>query len=730
MTVSFVYGIDSWFESPFISRTFPFSEKVEFDLNLEPVKNSSKVTFENIPREMRILCVLCAELEEKSYPVAWTQIYFINDNGRVNTGVQELILYPISRELARSMKKDKTGVWDMLVLMSHGNATTGGRGSVDPGNGVFGTLSLVMNTFDSPVHRLEPDSELRIISNFWKPDQHKLGPEVPFNRLPKESQQSINQICSKSILFPLTSSEKELIWLARHSLVTKPEALPRFLQTVDWTDFDHKMEAYRLLKLWKFPQSLAEIIELLGAEFPDTIVRGFAVSQLYTFDKFDIRKFIPQLIQALKFELCHWSKLSEFLLIQSISDPFIIGIELLWYLKFEMLRPMHAERFGLLAEAILSLTGPFAWEFCKQHVIVSRLQMIAQMVSSSNERGVPKKEVMKMYKKQMIHFNEQVLNEIGGWRNPLNALFTLSQLNVEKCRYMSSKMAPLWLNIKSSDSHGKNTNIILKVGDDLRQDILVLQMLRAFESCWRSNDLDFQLSPYACLQTGVTQQGRGVGLIEVVGNAETTSRIHWEYGGRFGALQRETLCKYLEQFNGTPQLYESAVDIFTRSCAGYCIATFILGIGDRHNGNIMIKEDGHLFHIDFGHILGNFKSKVGINRERAAFVFTPEMAYIIGRKSKSYRKDANYKRFIQLCLEGYQSLRDKTRQWIAMVRMMLPAGIPELRKRDDITYMLNMLMEGSLPSEAIKRLEAEIDKSVNTKMRVFDNLVHTWVHEG
>lgn len=36
-----------------------------------------------------------------------------------------------------------------------------------------------------------------------------------------------------------------------------------------------------------------------------------------------------------------------------------------------------------------------------------------------------------------------------------------------------------------------------------------------------------------------------------------------------------------------------------------------------------------LFHVDFGHILGNFKSKFGIKRERVPFILTYDFIHVI-----------------------------------------------------------------------------------------------------
>lgn len=119
-------------------------------------------------------------------------------------------------------------------------------------------------------------------------------------------------------------------------------------------------------------------------------------------------------------------------------------------------------------------------------------------------------------------------------------------------------------------------------------------------------------------------------MIEMVTKSETLRKIQTEHG-LTGSFKDKPIAEWLAKHNPSELEYTSAVQNFTgrkcdfyfefivlgnwvdwlvgvfvsASCAGYCVVTYIMGICDRHNDNIMLKTSGHLFHIDFGKFLGD-----------------------------------------------------------------------------------------------------------------------------
>ena len=214
--------------------------------------------------------------------------------------------------------------------------------------------------------------------------------------------------------------------------------------------------------------------------------------------------------------------------------------------------------------------------------------------------------------------------------------------------------------------------MMFKNGDDLRQDILTLQMIDIMDRIWLDHDLDLAMTPYKVLLTDCMQ-----GYLEFNLNTCTLADIQhknkesmWhtfsdtsihdffvekiigrlcreddfhEYGkDNYKKIQpiqsmadsgNTKALRFMKAFN--LQL-EKIRKVFIRSTAGYCVASYVLGLGDRHPDNIMINEkEGNLLHIDFGHFLENKKkvAVIKVSREQDPFVFTPEIAYFVNGKS-------------------------------------------------------------------------------------------------
>ncbi|CAL8396406.1 unnamed protein product [Boreogadus saida] len=214
--------------------------------------------------------------------------------------------------------------------------------------------------------------------------------------------------------------------------------------------------------------------------------------------------------------------------------------------------------------------------------------------------------------------------------------FFFWHLKLDECRIMSSAKRPLWLNWENPDIMSEllfqNNEIIFKNGDgNSSADPVACQA--APEHIGPAG----RMLPYGCLSLGDC-----VGLIEVVRNSHTIMQIQCK-GGLKGALQfnSNTLHQWLRDKN-RGETYDLALDLFTRSCAGYCVATFILGIGDGHNSNIMVKDDGQLFHIDFGHFLDHKKKKFGYKRERVPFVLTQDFLIVISKGTQECTKTREF----------------------------------------------------------------------------------------
>jgi phosphatidylinositol-4,5-bisphosphate 3-kinase len=242
--------------------------------------------------------------------------------------------------------------------------------------------------------------------------------------------------------------------------------------------------------------------------------------------------------------------------------------------------------------------------------------------------------------------------------------------------------------------------IIFKIGDDLRQDMLTLQVIKIVDSIWKQEGLDMCMLAYTCLSTG-----KNVGIIEVVNRAETITSIQ-KSGGRMATIQIDSsqLHRWIKERN--LDNYDEAIDRFTRSCAGYSVLTFVLGIADRNPDNIMVSEDGRIFHIDFGHFLGHFKRKFGINRERVPFVLTEDFLHVIARGS-DVRRGNSFDSFRELCGDAYISLRRHTNLLITLFEMMLKTGIPELKTVEDMSWLTTSLQIGVTEEKAREYFQAQ-----------------------
>uniref|UniRef100_A0A8C2GPZ3 phosphatidylinositol-4,5-bisphosphate 3-kinase n=1 Tax=Cyprinus carpio TaxID=7962 RepID=A0A8C2GPZ3_CYPCA len=508
--------------------------------------------------------------------------------------------------------------------------------------------------------------------------------------------------------------EKELLWKLREEVRQRyPESLPKLLLITKWNKHEDVAQMVSLLRKWPELPAI-HALELLDYSFPDPHARSFTIRCLRKLSDDELFQYLLQLVQVLKYESYLDCDLTCFLLERALANK-KIGHFLFWHLRSEMHVPSVSLRFGLILEAYCRGSIFHIKSLIKQNEALNKMKALNDFVKSGSQKAtrIQTTEDMKVCIKQDTYM--EALSDVV---SPLNPSIVLA----DKCKFMDSKMKPLWLMYKNKYD---NVGIIFKNGDDLRQDMLTLQMIQLMDVLWKTEGLDLRMLPYGCLSTG-----NKTGLIEVVKNSDTIANIQRNNSNSAAtaAFNKDALLNWLKSKNPGDKL-DQAIEEFTLSCAGYCVATYVLGIGDRHSDNIMISETGQLFHIDFGHFLGNFKSKFGINRERVPFILTYDFVHVIqeGRTNNSEK----FERFRECCEQAYKILCRNGTLFVNLFALMKAAGLPELSSSKDIQYLKDSLALGKSEEEALKNFKVKFNEALRESWKTKVNwMMHTFAKDN
>lgn len=359
----------------------------------------------------------------------------------------------------------------------------------------------------------------------------------------------------------------------------------------------------------------------------------YAVKTLGSYKAEAVLPYIPQLVQALRHDTMGY--VTEF--IKSVSGRSqIVAHQLIWNMKTNMYmdEDMHQKDpilydilDSLVNNIIASLSGPAKKFYEREFDFFGKITSVSGEIRSFPKGQQRKAACLDALRKIEVQRGcylpsnpeAMVLDIDYNSGTPMQSAAKapyLAKFKVQRCGITELEQLAMDVSREDAGSASKPTSptnrsqlsicyeqaAIFKVGDDVRQDMLALQVISIFKNIFRQVGLDLFLFPYRVVATAP-----GCGVIECVPNAKSRDQL-----GR----QTDTgLYEYFLHNYGdeTTKEFQTARSNFVKSMAAYSVIGYLLQIKDRHNGNIMVDQEGHLIHIgELKEVYLNFNSLMKI----------------------------------------------------------------------------------------------------------------------
>ncbi|KAL7423928.1 Phosphatidylinositol (PI) 3-kinase [Cryptotrichosporon argae] len=553
----------------------------------------------------------------------------------------------------------------------------------------------------------------------------------------------LNEIFRLPPTAALSPNDKDLLWKFRFSLFRSPRSLTKFLKCVTWTDPVEATQAVdKLLPLWGAEVGMDDALELLGPGFTDRSVRAFAVRRLMRADDEELLLYLLQLVQALKFDMPREkarrkqpqaddadSGLAQFLIDRGVANP-VFGTSLHWYLMIECdtrsaVGKMYAKvAFGFMKKLSETPEGTAQREVLKrQGELVDLLSARAKEIRASKDARSKKIDKLRGFLGDAKNGLSPLPSPLP---LPLDPRVSVTAIAADKSSVFKSNLFPLllWFETDAKVANeaedggaddadaeavalGPDYPVIFKNGDDLRQDQLVIQLFTLMDRLLRRENLDLRLSPYSVLATGAHE-----GMIQFVPSLSLAAIV-----AQHGSVHAYLRARHADESAlGSYGIDPAVMDTYVRSCAGYAVLTYVLGVGDRHLDNLMLSPDGRFFHVDFGYILGRdpkpYPPPVKVAKE---------MVDAMGGTGS-----AHYARFQSFCFTAFIGLRKNANLILNLVGLMVDAGIQDIQLEPDkaVWKVQEKFMLDLSEEDAIKQFEALLNDTSYLTV-VFDR-IHDW----
>ncbi|GER29308.1 phosphatidylinositol 4-kinase [Striga asiatica] len=183
------------------------------------------------------------------------------------------------------------------------------------------------------------------------------------------------------------------------------------------------------------------------------------------------------------------------------------------------------------------------------------------------------------------------------------------------------------------------------------------------EDIFQEAGLPLWLRPYEVLVTFSY-----TALIETIPDTASLHSIKSRFPN-ISSLRDFFVAKYQEN----SPAFKLAQRNFVESMAGYSLVCYLLQVKDRHNGNLLLDEEGHIIHIDFGFMLSN--SPGGVNFESAPFKLTRELLEVMDSDAEGVPSEF-FDYFKVLCIQGFLTCRKHAERIILLVEMLQDSGFP------------------------------------------------------